>query len=50
MEGSTKRRCPNINKIRGLGYNPKVSLSNGLKNTIDWYTSKSVSKKNNDLL
>ena len=36
-EGSTKRRCPDIKKLCELGYKPSISLSEGLKITIDWY-------------
>ena len=34
-KGSTLRRCPNINKIKRLGYRPKWPLKKGLL-----YTSK----------
>jgi nucleoside-diphosphate-sugar epimerase len=36
--GSTERRCPNINKIKALGFNPKISLDAGLPSIIEWYT------------
>jgi nucleoside-diphosphate-sugar epimerase len=35
--GGTLRRCPNIEKIRALGYAPAVSLKQGLAATIPWY-------------
>lgn len=35
--GSTPRRCPDISKLRALGFTPKVSLPVGLKKTFDWY-------------
>jgi nucleoside-diphosphate-sugar epimerase len=35
--GETKRRCPDISKIKQLGYLPQVSLQEGLKLTVDWY-------------
>jgi nucleoside-diphosphate-sugar epimerase len=35
--GGTKRRCPEIAKLKKLGYNPKVSFSEGLKITARWY-------------
>jgi nucleoside-diphosphate-sugar epimerase len=38
--GSTTRRCPNINKLRSLGFEPKVSLDKGLRKTLAWYKSK----------
>lgn len=31
-----QRRCPDITKIRGIGYEPKVSLSEGLCRFIGW--------------
>lgn len=36
-EGSTARRCPDISKLKGLGYKPSVSLEEGLKKTFEWY-------------
>jgi dTDP-glucose 4,6-dehydratase len=34
-------RIPDIDKAKKiLGYNPKVSLDEGLKRTIDWYREK----------
>jgi nucleoside-diphosphate-sugar epimerase len=35
--GSTLRRCPNIKRLRALGYTPVVSLQQGLAATIPWY-------------
>ena len=37
--GGTPRRCPDITKMRQLGYEPKINLTNGLKYTFDWYSS-----------
>jgi nucleoside-diphosphate-sugar epimerase len=39
-QGSTERRCPNINKMRKLGFNPKIPLELGLPPTIEWYASR----------
>lgn len=36
-EGGTVRRCPDISKLRKLGYEPKVNFKNGLKITAKWY-------------
>ena len=36
-KGSTPRRCPDITKMRVLGYEPKVSLAEGLGPVLDWY-------------
>lgn len=35
--GGTPRRCPDISKIRALGYAPRVSLQEGIEKTIRWY-------------
>lgn len=37
MPGGTLRRCPDIGKLRGIGYAPKVSLAEGLSRTLPWY-------------
>lgn len=33
----TKRRVPDITKAKTIGYEPKITLRNGLKITYDWY-------------
>jgi len=35
--GGTSRRCPDISRIRALGYMPHTSRQEGLKKTVDWY-------------
>ena len=35
--GSTPRRCPDVTKLRALGYNPRISLAEGLSHTVTWY-------------
>jgi nucleoside-diphosphate-sugar epimerase len=35
--GGTPRRCPDIRKLRALGYAPRVSLEDGLRATVRWY-------------
>jgi nucleoside-diphosphate-sugar epimerase len=35
--GSPKRRCPDIRKLRKIGYEPRVSLQHGLTDVIEWY-------------
>jgi len=35
--GSTLRRCPDISKLKSLGYKPKVKLKEGIKIITDWY-------------
>ena len=36
-KGSTPIRCPNINKIKSIGFKKKYNLLSGLKKTIEWY-------------
>lgn len=36
-EGAPTRRCPNIGKLRALGYQPQIALEEGLKRTVAWY-------------
>lgn len=36
--GSTPRRCPDISKLRSLGYQPSVSLDEGLARCWEWYS------------
>lgn len=35
--GSVSRRCPDIKKLKRLGYKQKISLKQGLTKTINWY-------------
>ena len=35
--GGTLRRCPDISKMRALGYEPRVSLVEGISKTARWY-------------
>jgi nucleoside-diphosphate-sugar epimerase len=37
LAGSTPRRCPDISKLIGLGYQPRVQLNEGLPPTVRWY-------------
>jgi nucleoside-diphosphate-sugar epimerase len=37
LAGSTPRRCPDISKLRALGYTPRVPLDEGLPPTLKWY-------------
>lgn len=39
-EGSVKRRCPDITKLKQLGFTPRVNLNKGLAKTYDWYKDK----------
>ncbi|WP_370941747.1 NAD-dependent epimerase/dehydratase family protein [Amycolatopsis sp. cg5] len=38
--GSVARRCPDISKLRSLtGFEPTVSLADGVRRTFDWYAA-----------
>ena len=37
MVDGTSRKVLDISKIRSLGWEPRVNLDQGIKNTIDWY-------------
>ena len=40
-KGSTNRRCPDITKLKKLGFKPKIPLEQGLKITAKWYEENS---------
>jgi UDP-glucose 4-epimerase len=35
--GETRRRCPDITKLRALGFAPRIPLSDGLPGVVGWY-------------
>jgi dTDP-glucose 4,6-dehydratase len=42
LEDDPRRRCPDISKARALlGWEPRVSLDEGLKLTAEWFAEKS---------
>ncbi|MEJ2408466.1 MAG: NAD-dependent epimerase/dehydratase family protein [Novosphingobium sp.] len=49
-EGGTPRRCPDIAKMRALGYDPRVSLREGVNRTTDWYLAHPRNDEGNQLL
>ena len=50
VSGSPQRRCPEISKIRNLGFSPKFNINDGLKKTKEWYKKNYKPEKNNKLL
>ena len=36
-KGAPERRCPDTRRIRALGFEPRISLSVGLRRTTEWY-------------
>ena len=45
QQGSCMRRCPNIDKLRALGFNPKISLDAGLPTIAEWYVEHANERK-----
>src|SRR4030042_2122687 len=37
QKGGTIRRCPDISKLKKLGYNPQITLEAGIRKTAMWY-------------
>ena len=48
--GGTQRRCPDIGKMRRLGYRPVVDLDEGLSRTAAWYLEHRADVVSNDLM
>jgi UDP-glucose 4-epimerase len=44
--GSVFRRCPDIKKIKNIGYKPQINLQQGIKFTCNWY----MQNKNQNML
>ena len=41
-EGSTPRRCPDITKIKKLGFSPEIAFPKGVRLTTAWYDQNST--------
>jgi UDP-glucose 4-epimerase len=50
QQGGTKRRCPDISKMRALGWSPVVGLDEGLERTVAWYRANRDFVPANDLM
>jgi UDP-glucose 4-epimerase len=48
--GGTRRRCPDISKMRALGWSLDVGLDDGLERTVDWYRAHRNHRPANDLM
>ena len=43
-QGGTLRRCPDITKLRKLGFDPLTSLEKGLEISKEWYVANKILK------
>lgn len=50
QEGGTPRRCPDISKMRAIGYDPKIDLTTGIARTAQWYKDNQHLSGANDLM
>ena len=48
--GSAPRRCPDITKMRDLGYRPNITLTTGLSKTLEWYRANRDKNIHNELM
>lgn len=48
--GATPRRCPDIGKMRAIGYAPSVALVQGIERTVAWYRENPAPTDSNPLL
>jgi len=48
--GGTARRCPDISKMRALGYAPEIGLTEGLRRTAQWYAANRAKTPQNALM
>jgi UDP-glucose 4-epimerase len=49
-EGGTRRRCPDISRLRSLGWEPRTNLQSGLVTTCAWYLEHLDAPPDNKLL
>lgn len=47
-KGGTLRRCPDITKLKRLGFEPRFSLQEGLQKTVQWYNAFAHLQPKND--
>ena len=48
--GGTPRRCPDISKMRALGFQPRVNLDEGLRRATEWYVAHRQPPAGNEML
>lgn len=42
--GGTPRRCPDIGRMRALGFTPRISFRQGLPSIADWYAARAMQR------
>lgn len=47
-KGGTLRRCPDITKLKKLGFKPRFNLQQGLQKTVQWYNAFAHLQPKND--
>lgn len=47
--GGTPRRCPDISKLKKLGFSPKISLRDGIFRTAHWYAQNNPTESKSKL-
>lgn len=47
-KGSTLRRCPDVTKLKKLGFKQETFLKNGLQKTVEWYNAFAYLQFKND--
>ncbi|MFC1606533.1 NAD-dependent epimerase/dehydratase family protein [Candidatus Latescibacterota bacterium] len=48
LKGGTLRRCPDITKMKDIGYSPKISFQDGFARTVKWYDEHSEENRSID--
>ena len=49
-KGETDRRCPDITKIKSLGFKPLISIEQGVARTVEWYLNNTGMDVENKML
>jgi len=47
--GGTPRRCPDISRMRKIGYNPHFDIEKGIQKTVNWYENNQINNLTNSL-
>ena len=47
--GGTPRRCPDISRMRKIGYKPNFDIEEGIQKTVKWYKNNQIDNLKNSL-